>query len=93
MDNIPAEMLKNGGEATTTVMTSICQKVWETKEWPKEWTNSLVTPLSKKGNLKQCQTYRTVSPISHPNEIYLRVIPNPLKVKAEELLAEEQANF
>ena len=32
-------------------------------------------------------------PNQHLNEIYLRVIPNPLKVKAEELLAEEQATF
>ena len=35
VDNIPSELLKNGGEATTTVLTAICQKIWETKEWPK----------------------------------------------------------
>ena len=39
VDNIPSELLKNGGETTTTtVLTVICQKMWETKEWPKEWT-------------------------------------------------------
>ena len=54
MDNILSELLKNGGEATTTFMTVICQKIWETKEWPKGWTQSLVIPLPKKGNLKQC---------------------------------------
>ena len=37
VDNIPAELLKNGGKATTTVLTAIGQKIWETKEWPKEW--------------------------------------------------------
>ena len=36
VDNIPFEQLKNGGEATVTVLTMICQKVWEIKEWPKE---------------------------------------------------------
>ena len=35
MDNIPSELLKNGGEAETIVLTAICQKIWETKEWPK----------------------------------------------------------
>ena len=41
-DNIPSELVKNGGEATTTVLTEIHKKIWETKEWPKEWTQSLV---------------------------------------------------
>ena len=37
-DNIPSELLKNGGIATTTVLTVICQKILEMKEWPMEWT-------------------------------------------------------
>ena len=93
MDNIPSGLLKNRGEATTTVLTGLCQKIWETKEWPKEWTQSLVIPLPKKGNLKQCQNYRTTSLISHPGKIMLRVILNRLKAKAEEVREEEQADF
>ena len=30
--NIPSELLKIGAEATTTVLTAICQKIWETKK-------------------------------------------------------------
>ena len=67
-DNDPADFLKNGGQATTTVLNVKCQKIWEMKEWPKVWTQSLITPLPKKGNLKQCQNYRT---ISHPSQIML----------------------
>ena len=50
VDNIPSELLKNGGEATTTVLTVMIQMIWETKEWPKvdkKWTKSLLTPLLK----------------------------------------------
>ena len=36
VDNIPSEQLKNGGEATD--LTAICQKIWETRECPREWT-------------------------------------------------------
>ena len=46
-DNIPSKLLKNGGEATTTVLTVTCKKIGGTKEWPKEWTQSLVIPLQK----------------------------------------------
>ena len=64
VDNIPSELLKNGGEATTTVLTTICQKILETKHWPKAWTQSLVILLPKKGNLRQYQNYRTISLIT-----------------------------
>ena len=41
VDSIPFELLKNGGEATATVPTVICQKFWETKERPKECSSYL----------------------------------------------------
>ena len=54
-DNIPAELLKYGGKELVALITSLCQKVWETKTWPDEWTRSLVIPLPKKGNPRKCQ--------------------------------------
>ena len=93
IDNIPAELLKHGGVAVTETLTKICQKIWEHKKWPKEWTQSLIIPLPKKGNIKQCQNYRTISLISHPSKVMLKIILNRLKPVAEELLSEEQAGF
>ena len=93
VDNVPSELLKSGGEDLVTVMTALCQKIWDQKKWPKEWTQSLVIPLPKKGNLRKCENYRTISLISHPSKILLRIILNRLKSKVEELLAEEQAGF
>ena len=46
------------------------------KGMAKEWTQLLVIPLQEKGNLKQCQNYRTISLISHPSMIMLQVILN-----------------
>ncbi|CAH1266623.1 Hypp3444 [Branchiostoma lanceolatum] len=93
IDNIPAELLRHGGEVVIDRYHELCRKIWEEKKWPKEWTQSLVIPLPKKGNLRQCQNYRTISLISHPSKILLRVILKRLKTKAKELLAEEQAGF
>ena len=76
----------------TTVLTAICQ-ISETKEWPKEWTRSLVISFPTKGNLEQCQNYCIIRLISHPSKIIIQVILNRLKAKAEELLADEQTGF
>ena len=36
---------------------------------PNPMAQSLVTTLPKKGNLQQCQNYRTISLISHPSKV------------------------
>jgi len=84
---------KYGGEATIEAYTKLCNQVWRTGTWPSAWAKSLVIPLPKKGNLKQCSNYRTISLISHPSKILLRVILNRLRPQAENIIAEEQAGF
>ena len=49
--------------------------------------------ILKKGNLRCCKNYRTISLISHPCKIMLRIILNRFKGKAEELLSDEKAGF
>ena len=91
MDNIPAELIQAGGEATIDILT--CNKIWRTGEWPTTWTQSLIITLPKKGNLQLCQKYRTISLISHPSKVMLKIILNRLQPQAEEIIAEEQAGF
>ena len=93
MDNIPAELVQAGGEAMIDILTAICNKIWKTGEWPTTWTQSLVITLPKKGNLQLCQNYRTLSLISHPSKVMLKIILNRLQAQAEEIIAEEQAGF
>ena len=95
VDNIPADLVQAGGEDVTTALTTICNKIWQTGEWPTPWTQSLVITLSKKGSaaVQQCQNYRTISLISHPSKVILKIILNILMPQAEKLIAEEQAGF
>ena len=64
-----------------------------TGEWPTPWTQSLVITLPKKGNLQQCQNSKTISLISHPSKVMLKIILNRLKPQAAKIIAEEQAGF
>lgn len=46
--------------------------------------------LHKKGNLRHCQTYRTIDLISHASKEMLEAKLNTLKPYSEEIFAEEQ---
>ena len=47
-NNIPSELIKHGGENLQKLLTSLCQMIWNIKEWPIQWTRSLVIPIPKK---------------------------------------------
>ena len=93
VNNIPAELVQAGGEDVIIALMTICNKIWQTGEWPTPWTQSLVIKLPKKGNLQQCQNYRTISLISHPSKSMLKIILNSLKPQAGKIIAEEHAGF
>ena len=93
VDNIPAELLQAGGETLIDVLLNICNKIWQTGEWPTPWTQSLVITFPKKGNLLQCQNYRTISLISHASKVMLKILLNRLTPQAETIIAEEQTGF
>ena len=74
IDNIPSELIKHGGTAIIRMLTAICQKAWVSKSCPKQWTKSLIIPIAKKGDLKKCKNYRTLSLIYHSSKILLTII-------------------
>ena len=71
VDNIPSELVQAGGEAMIDMLVIICNKIWQTGEWPTPWTQSLIITLPKKGNLQLCQNYRIISLTSHPSKVML----------------------
>jgi len=64
-DEVPAKLFKAEGETVLDRMHRICVTIWETGEWPEEWTFSAFIPLPKKGDLKQCANYRTIIELFH----------------------------
>ena len=47
------------------VLQSVCQQIWKTQQWPQDWKKSVLIPIAKKGNAKECSNYRTIAVISH----------------------------
>ena len=92
VDNIPAELVQAGGEAIIDILTAICNKIWKTGD--RRMADHMYPNRSyHTRNLQLCQNYRTISLISHPSKVMLKIILNRLQAKAEEIIAEEQAGF
>ena len=47
----------------------------------------------KKGDLKQCENYRTIALVSHASKILLRIIQERIRAKTETEIADQQAGF
>ena len=48
----PAVEAQAWGEAVINALDMICNKTWQTGDWPTPWTQSLVITLPKKGNIQ-----------------------------------------
>ena len=93
VDNIPAELLKSGGDILKKLLTDICNKIWETGIWPSEWKKSLIISLYKKGSKQKCENYRTISLITHASKIMLKIILHRQQHITEEFISKEQDGF
>ena len=53
-DGIPAELFQILKDDAVKILNSICQQIWKTQQWPKDWKRSVFIPIPKKGNAKEC---------------------------------------
>ena len=66
-DGIP-ELFQILKDDAVKVLHSICQQIWKTQQWPKDWKNSVFLSIPKKGNAKNCSNYHTIAPISQASK-------------------------
>lgn len=50
VDNISAELVMTGGDDMIDLFKNICNRIWQTGEWPTTWTQSLAIAMTKRGN-------------------------------------------
>ena len=54
-DGIPVELFQILDTDAMKVLHSICQQIWKTQQWPEDWKRSVIIPIPKRGNAKECQ--------------------------------------
>ena len=73
-DGIPGELFQILKDDALKVLQSICQQIWKTQQWPQDWKRSVFIPIPKKGNAKECSSYRTIALISHASKVMLKIL-------------------
>ena len=72
---------------------SICQQIWKTQQWPRDWKRSVFIPIPKKGNARDCSNYRTIVLISHTSKVMLKILQARLQQYMNHELPDVQAGF
>ena len=73
-DGIPVELCQIQKEDFVKVLNSVYQKILKTQQWPQEWKRSVVIPIPKKSNAKECSNHFTVALISHASKVMLKIL-------------------
>ena len=78
-DGIPVELFPILKDDAEKVLQSICQQIWKTQQLPQDWKRSVFIRITKKGNVKECSHYRTITLISHASKIMLKILQASLQ--------------
>ena len=72
--HIPVELFQILKDDAVKVLHSICQQIWKTQQWPRDWKRWVFIPIPKKGNAKVCSNYHTIALVSHIRKIMLKIL-------------------
>jgi hypothetical protein len=74
-------------------MTQLISILYETGEWPKDFTDFTMITLKKKIKTTKCSDHHTVSLIAHTAKIVAKIIRRRIETKIEDVLEGYQFGF
>ena len=93
IDEMPIKLIQSLGVDGISILTALCQEIWNKCEWPQDWKRSVYIPIPKKGDTRECTNRRTISLISHISRIMFKIIQKRLEPYMEQELSTTQAGF
>ena len=92
-DGIPVELFQILKDDAVKVLHVICHQVWNTHQWPQDCKRSVLIPIPKKGNAKECSNYHTIALISHASKVMLKIFQAWLQQYVNLEIPDVQAGF
>ena len=92
-DRIPAELFQILKADAMKLLHSICHQIWKTQQWPQDLKSSVLIPVQRKGNAKECSNYHTIALISYASKVMLKILQARLQQYVNRELPDVQAGF
>jgi hypothetical protein len=92
-DQIPAELIKAGGETLYSEIHKLICSVGNKKELPQKWKESIIAPIYKMGDKTDCNNYRGISLLSTAHKILSNILQARLTPYFNEIIGDYQCGF
>jgi len=80
-------------ESGLKIMTNLINTIYETGEWPKNFTEITMIALKKKPQATKGSDHRTISLIAHTANIVAKIRRRRIEKKIKDVLGEDQFGF
>ena len=87
------EMLKADEQETPKILCQIFHKIWDEEDTPDDWKTGTIIKLPKKGDLGNCNNWRSITLLSMTCKIFSRIILNRISAATDTILRQKQAGF
>ena len=92
-DNLVPALFKDAGESLVVSLTGLFHQIWTSEDVPKNWGESVIVPLFKKGSRNLCENHRGISLTPVITRMLASIILHRLRAAREANTREEQAGF
>ena len=84
LDGLISEVFKTAADILCPILVKIYNVVFSSECYPKSWSEGVITPIYKKGNLDDRNNYRGITLINIMSKIYSHILHNRLIKWADE---------
>jgi len=88
-DDAPGDVLKVLGEGGLKIMTKLINTIYETGEWPKDFTEVTMIALKKKTQATKCSYNHKIGLTAHTAKIVAKIHRTRIERKIEEVLGDQ----
>jgi hypothetical protein len=92
-DEIPALLIKAGGEILLSAIAKIINSIWNKEELPDQWKESIIVPIYENGDKTDCNNYRGISLLSTSYNILSNILLSRLSPYLTEIIGDHQCGF
>jgi len=93
IDQIPAELIKARGSTIRSEIHKLINSIWNKEELLEEWKESIIVPIYKKGDKRDCSNYRGISLLPTTYKILSNILLSRLTPYAAEIIGDHQYGF